>query len=236
MSINGLQRIGNAEDAPPDLAKKVAEREANSEFERGHFTYRQTVLVEDFDDRGTRTGEYREVRDVIFSPLGERTEVTIGKPVNTMKRLNMTDEDFADIREVQPFLFTPDRVWMYDARYRGEEAVDGIDCYLLDVRPRQMLAGQRYFDGTFWVDKRDFSIVRSDGQAVPQIRSTNAKRENLFPRFTTIRAKVGDYWFPIRTYADDTLHFARGSQRIKLTIRYSNYKRFGAESTITVQK
>jgi hypothetical protein len=223
-------------DPPADLAKRAAEREQQNEFERGHYTYRQTVIIEDFDDRGNRTGEYREVRDVIFSPLGERTEVQVGKPSNTLKRLKLTEEDFADIRDVQPFLFTPDRVWLYQTKYRGDETVDGIDCYLLDVRPRQMLQGQRYFDGTFWIDKRDYSIVRSEGQAVPQLHSTSAKRENLFPRFTTIRDKVGDYWFPIRTYADDTLYFSRGPVRIKMTIRYTNYKRFGAESTITIQK
>lgn len=225
-----------AADPPPDLAKRAATREQQSDFERAHYTYRQTVVVEDFDANGGRTGEYREIRDVIFSPLGERTEVTAGQATNTLKRLKMTEEDFADIREVQPFLFTPDRLGMYEIKYRGEETVDGIDCYLLDVRPRQILQGQRYFDGTFWIDERDFSVIRSEGQAVPQLRSTNAARENLFPRFTTIRAKVGDYWFPVRTYADDTLYFARGPVRIKMTIRYSNYKRFGAESTITVQK
>jgi hypothetical protein len=236
LALNSLGTVSYAADPPPDLAKRVAEREAKNEFERAHYTYRQTVVVEDFDDRGSRTGEYREVRDVIFSPVGDRTEVTVGKPTNNLKRLKLTDEDFADIRDVQPFLFTPDRVWVYETKFRGEEAVDGIDCYLLDVRPRQMLQGQRYFDGTFWVDKRDYSIIRSEGKAVPQRLSTNAARENLFPRFTTIRQQFGEYWFPIRTYGDDTLYFSHGPVRMKLTIRYSDYKRFGSESTITIEK
>jgi hypothetical protein len=70
-----------------------------------------------------------------------------------------------------------------------------------------------------------------EGQAVPQIHRT--KEENLFPHFTTVRTKVGDYWFPQLTAADDTLYFRTGPQRIKMTIRYSNYQRFGAESKIT---
>ena len=44
------------------------------------------------------------------------------------------------------------------------------------------------FDGLIWIDKSDFSIIRSEGEAVPQIRTT--KTENLFPRFTTVRRKV----------------------------------------------
>ena len=68
----------------------------------------------------------------------------------------------------------------------------------------------------------------------PQIRST--KSENLFPRFTTIRKPlVGKHWFPIYTYADDTLQFRTGPQRIRLRIAYSNYKKFGAESTLIVK-
>ena len=58
------------------------------------------------------------------------------------------------------------------------------------------------------------------------------KTENLFPRFTTIRKPVnGGHWFPIYTYADDTLPFRTGAVRECLRIAYSEYKRFGAEST-----
>ncbi|MGH9630675.1 MAG: hypothetical protein ACRD7E_20370, partial [Bryobacteraceae bacterium] len=59
--------------------------------------------------------------------------------------------------------------------------------------------------------------------------------ENLFPHFTTIREKIGEYWFPMHTYADDTLPFHTGPLRIRMTIRYSNYQRFGAESKITIE-
>ena len=83
-----------------------------------------------------------------------------------------------------------------------------------------------------WAGKQDYHIVRMEGQAVPQIRTT--KVENLFPRFTTIRKPVaGDGWFPAYTYADDTLHFKTGPLRERLTIEFSNYKRFAAESTFT---
>jgi hypothetical protein len=77
-----------------------------------------------------------------------------------------------------------------------------------------------------------------EGQAVPQIHSL--KSENLFPRFTTVRKAIdpgngrgGPHWFPVYTYADDTLHFRTGPQRERLRIAYSNYRRFGAESTFT---
>ena len=43
----------------------------------------------------------------------------------------------------------------------------------------------------------------------------------------------GKYWFPTYTIANATLHFPEFDQRIKQTVRYEDYKLFGASSTIT---
>jgi hypothetical protein len=56
--------------------------------------------------------------------------------------------------------------------------MDEVNCWVMQVRPRQILQGQRFFDGLIWVDKKQYNIVRVEGQAVPQIRTT--KTENLF--------------------------------------------------------
>jgi hypothetical protein len=220
-----------AQEPPPDLVKRVARQEAITQAERDQYTYRQTVIVEELDDKGGKTGEYREVRDIIFSPTQTRTEQVVGTPKSTLQRLKLTDEDFHDIREIQPFVVNEDVLFIYETKYRGVERVDDIDCYVLQVRPRQILQGMRLFDGLLWVSQSDYSIIRMEGQAVPQIR--RAQQENLFPRFTTLRRPVdGKYWFPAHTYADDTLPFRSGPIRIRLTIRYTEYKRFGAESQI----
>jgi hypothetical protein len=221
-----------ADDPPPDLARRVAMRETETAQAQSNYTYRQTVTIDEFDGRGVKSGGYTEVRDIVFSPQQERTEQMIGKPVDTLSRLKMTDEDFRDIRDVQPFLLTKDQLFLYETHFRGEETIDGVDCYVMQVRPRQILDGQRLFDGMLWVSKLDYSIIRSEGEAVPQIRTL--KNENLFPHFTTLRQKVdGGFWFPVTTYGDDTLYFRTGPQRIRLVIRYSDYKKFGADSKIT---
>jgi hypothetical protein len=219
---------------PVDLAKRVAQRETAAMEARLQYTYRQTVLIEEMAAKGGRAGEYREVREVIFSPTGERTEQMVGKPMSNLARLRLTDEDFRDIRDVQPFLFTAEQLWLYETKPRGEEAADGVDCWILQVRPRQVHPGQRLFDGMFWVDKRDYSVVKSEGVAVPQI--LNRKEENLFPHFTTFREKIGEHWFPVHTFSDDELHFKGGSIRQRMTIKYEKYQRFGADSTVTFGK
>jgi hypothetical protein len=222
------------QDAPANLAKLVAHRETETETERNEYTYRQGVTIDELDDHGAARGQYRETRDVIFSPLHERTELVLGSPINALKHLILTEQDFEDIRNIQPLVLTEDRLWNYETKFRGDETVDEVDCWVLGVRPRQILEGQRFFDGMIWVDKKGYNIVRMEGQAVPQIRTT--KTENLFPRFTTIRKPLGGKcWFPVYTYADDTLQFRTGPQRIRLRIAYSNYKRFGAESTLIVK-
>jgi hypothetical protein len=220
-----------AAEPPAGLLKLIAERETENEAARNQYMYRQTVVVEDLDKNGGRLGEFREIRDIIFTPEGKRIEETVGRPLNTLKRLRMTEEDMRDIREIQPLLITRETLFLYEGTYRGEEQMDGIDCWLMQVRPRQILSGQRYFDGTVWVDQRDYSIVRLEGRAVPQIQST--KEENLFPHFTTLRETVdGKFWFPVKTFGEDTLYFRTGPQRIRMTIRYANYKRFATDSKI----
>jgi hypothetical protein len=220
-----------AADPPPGLLKKIAEREAQNAEERNNYTYRQTVTIQEFDDHGAMTGEYREVRDIIFSPKHERDEVVVEKPRSTLKRLILTEEDFADIRNVQPFLLMPDQLFSYEHKFQGEETKDGELCFVVFIRPRQILSGQRFFEGTLWVRQSDLAVIRSEGVAVPQIQTLS--KENLFPHFTTFRQPIdGQWFFPVETYADDTLYYRQGPQRIRIRIKYSDYKRFGADSTV----
>lgn len=223
----------SAADPPPHLARLVAHRESETQAERNQYTYRESVLIQELTSQGSVRGDYSELRDVIYSSVTLREDVARGLPRNSLKNLILTPEDFQDIRNIQPFVLVEDFLFVYETKFRGEERMDEQDCWVLQVRPRQILAGQRLFDGILWVKKDDYSVVRSEGQAVPQIRTT--KSENLFPRFTTIRRLVNGFWFPIYTLADDTLQFRTGPQRIKLTIRYNDYKKFGTDTTVTFE-
>ncbi len=216
---------------PRDLAKRIAERESASEAVRAQYLYKQQLLIEEFDQRNARVGYYSEEREIIFSPTGERSEKLTKPATNRLVRLQLTPEDFRDIQEIQPLLLTKDRLWLYQTQPRGEETIDGVPCWVLAVQPRQILDGQRLFEGLLWAAQSDFSVVRSEGRAVPQI--ITKKEENLFPRFTTIRHRMnhGD-WFPQATFADDTLPFRSGPLRLRMKVTFSNYQRFGADTNI----
>ena len=86
-----------------------------------------------------------------------------------------------------------------------------------------------------WADKKDFSIVRLEGQAVPQMLSRE-RRICFRDSRPCARLIDGRHRFPVYTYADDTLPFRTGLQRVRMTIRYTQYKRFGADSVIKFEK
>ena len=223
-----------AAEPPRDLAKRVAERETETEAARGTHAFRQSIVIEESNARG-KGGTYTETREVIFLSKEERSERFVKKPADHLRLLKLTEEDFADIRNVQAGLITTELLRYYRATARGEETVDGIECWVMEVKPRQILDGQRFFEGLLWIDQRDFSIVRTQGRAVPElVKVKNGEREeNLFPAFVTIRARTPQgYWFPVRTVADDTLGFRHGPIRIRMNIRYENYQRFGTEAVI----
>ena len=204
-----------------------------TEAERNEYMYRQTVTLEELDDHGGARGNYREVRDIIFSPKHERTEEMVGKPQNSLKNLILTDEDFRDIRDIQPLVLTEDRLWNYETKFRGDETMDDVDCWVLAGAPapdplRPAILRRHALGGQEGIQHR------AHGGPGRPADPDHQDARTCFPRFTTMRKPIdGKHWFPIYTYADDTLHFKTGPQRERLRIAYSNYKRFGAESTFT---
>ena len=224
--------VVRAAEPPPDLLRKIAAREMENARARQNYTYRQSVTVQELTTQGNVMGQYHEVWDVIYSPNLGRSEKVIQPPRNTLTRVKLTPEDFADIRNIQSFLLTPDQVSLYEGKYKGEETIDGEPCFVEYIRPRQILSKQRFFEGILWVRQSDLAVIRSEGHAVPQIETL--REQNLFPHFTTVRRTIDNQWtFPVETYGDDTLFFRNWPQRIRIVIRYTNYKRFEAESTVT---
>ncbi len=211
------------------VAACIAATESDFRLARDHYTYRQTF---EFIEEGG--GNYRAVTDVTFTPEGKRIEKVLKKPANALKRIVLTDEDFRDLTEVQPFVLDPEDLWNYEVTYLEEQALRGLATFTLRIRPRQTFAGQRLFDGVIWVTRDGFQAVQLEGRAVPNLIKNG--KENLFPRFTTTREKIdGKHWFPVLTVSDDVLRFAAGPVRVHFTIKYEQYKRFQAESRIQYQ-
>ena len=226
--------FAGAQEPPENLAKLVAHRETR---DRGGA--QRVHVPADGDDR--RTGRSRRARAASIArraTSSSRRSTSAprrwsGKPQNGLKSLILTDGGFprhprhpaagadggpaVELRDQVPRRGDDGRCGLLGAA--GAAAADPVGAA---VFRRHDLGGQEGVQH------------RADGRAGRAADPHHQERRTCFPRFTTIRKPMdGKHWFPIYTYADDTLHFRTGPQRERLRIAYSNYRRFGAESTFT---
>ncbi len=222
-----------AQEAPPNLAKLVAHRESETEAERNQYTYRQTLTVEQLDERGILRGQYREVRDIIFSPTtgahretdrqaGERAHQSAADAggLSRLSRHSAAGADrrpLVELRDQEPR--RRDRGWRGLLGNAGAAAADSGGAAILR---RVDLGGEKRFQ------------YRAHRRAAPCRRSVRPRAKTCFPASPPcagrLTASIGSRFI---TLADDTLQFSTGPQRERLRISYSNYKRFVVDSTFT---
>ena len=215
-------------DQVDDIIQKFAAKEAAFSKARSNYTYRQTARVMTLDENGNSNGKWEEVTDIVFTGDGHRIEKVAYAPMSTLTLIQLDPGDMQDLREVQPFVLTTDELSKYYIRYLGRDTLDEISCYAFAVKPKKLEAGKRYFEGEVWVDDRDLQIVKSYGRGIGITHG-----DYQYPKFETYREQIdGKYWFPTYTIANTTLHFKENDQRIKMTVKYEDYKQFKSDTTI----
>lgn len=216
-----------------EMIHKIADREAYFKEARGNYTYTQSIMIKDFGPSGEEGGEYRLTSDIVFTPEGKRFENVTSAPPPSLQFIELTPEDMADFKDIQPFLLTPEELPKYDIKYVAHEPVDQLTTYVFEVTPKQIVKGKTYFQGRIWVDDKDFSIVKTDGKAMHGLKVKKGQDTQQFARFVTYRENVAaDLWFPTYTHSDDILHFKAADLRIIITVKYQNYKYFGSKIKI----
>jgi len=230
--LAGGALAATAPDPTPDqidgIIAKFAAKEADFARARGNYTYRQDASVMSVDDGGGVTGKWQEVTDVFFNPEGKRTEKVVRAPMSTLTAFQLDPGDIQDLRDVQPFVLTTSELPKYFIRYLGREQIDEIGTYVFAVKPKKLESGQRYFEGEVWVDDHDLQIVKSYGRGVGI-----KKGDFQYPKFETYREQIdGKYWFPTYTLANATLHFKENDQRMRMNVKYQDYKQFKSDTVI----
>lgn len=222
---------------PEQVITKFAARESEFDDARHDYGFQQKVRVQTLDDNNKVDGEYQQTTDISFTRDGKRVETVVFAPANSLTRLMMTQQDFADIEHRLPFVLTTADLPDYDITYVGRQKVDEVDTYVFQAGPKVMLKGRRYFQGKVWVDQQDFQIVLVDGRSVPD--DVRKGHEDLSPPYTTYYEQVdGEYWFPTYTKGEGILNFSAGtgnlseSVHIRQIITYSNYKRFRSRTRV----
>ena len=231
----GPLRHEDPKGATPDqIIQQFASKERDFRTAWEKYVYREDIKVQTLDG-DTPNGEFRLVYDVTFNDQGKRQESVVFAPASSLQGISLSPEDYDQFQNIVPFSLTTDELPKYQILYAGQQKQDELDTYVFDVAPKQILKGQRYFQGRIWVDQKDLQIVLTRGKLVPETRDAKGKKdENLFPDYTTYREQIdGQYWFPIYSSADENLHFSRmGDVHIKSVIKFSNYRRFGSDVKI----
>ncbi|HXY09379.1 MAG TPA: hypothetical protein VEI52_16165 [Terriglobales bacterium] len=221
---------------PEEIIQRFSAKEKEFKEALDQYAYRESAKLQTLDGE-TPDGEFQETFDVSFDDRGHRVKNVVFAPLPSLSRISMSREDYDDLENGFPMVLTSDEIGQYNVLYVGQQQEDELHCYVFDIAPKQIEKNKRYFQGRIWVDDHDFQIVKTYGQMVPETRAKKGKgNENLFPKFTTWRQQIDDkYWFPTYTRADDTLHFATEDVKIRMVVKYTNYKRFGSNVTITYE-
>jgi TonB family protein len=204
-----------------------------SEFRRAlnSYAFKRDALVQEIGMGGQVTGEYHRVSDFTFDDQGNRFEKINFFPMASLYGMNQ--EDLEDLGGVNAFALEAGKLSQYAFKYIGKERIDELDLYVFDVAPKIIPDAKkikdRFFIGRVWVDDHDLQIVKSKGKGIPETG------DNKFPIVETYREQIdGKYWFPTYAYADDDLIFDNGtSRRLRLQIKYTDYKVGRGKVTIT---
>jgi hypothetical protein len=220
LAFGGARQAGS-QPSTEEIIRRFAEAETRNKIARTNYAFTQSVDIMTVGEAGSITGRYRRTSEIILDDLGNRIEKITFFPPSTLTEVTLTQEDLQDIAGVQPFALTSEDLPKYNVTYAGKEKIDELNTYLFDVKPRKIVKGERYFEGRIWVDDEDLQIVKVAGKAVPEVG------EQKFPRFESYRENIDErFWFPTYVHVDDILEFKRNSVHLKMTIRYTNYKKF----------
>jgi hypothetical protein len=211
----------------PDVIQKLGAAEAGAKEARLHYSYKQDVLVQTLNGKDA-TGEFHEVTTVSYDDKGKRKEEVTFAAQNTLRGIQLTQEDMEDIHTFMPLMLASEDLAQYSLTYSGQQHVDDLDTYEFHVEPKKEEKGKRYFKGRIWVDAQDFQIVKVCGKSGPEkVQVKKRERSELHPEFVTYRQLVDGHWFPAYTRSDDTLQFRTGAVRVREIVKYSGYKRLG---------
>lgn len=219
-------------DLPPAEVDKIikAFTEKETVFRNAliNYSFRRDALVQTLGfGAGQVTGEYHRTSVFTFDDNGRKYEKITFFPMPTLREISVTPEDLEDLGGINPFALEPQNVSLYNITLVGKQKIDELNLYVFDVTPKVIpdpkKSKQRVFSGRIWVDDRDLQIVKSKGKGLPE--SKDAK----YPVVETWRENIGGkFWFPTYATSNDELDFDGRPVRLRLRVRYTDYKEASA--------
>lgn len=188
------------------------------------YSFHREVTIQSLGFGGQISGEYRLDSNLTILANGSRQEKILFAPISTLTDFTIGREDIEDLNGVNQFALEPSKINQYAFTFLGKEKIDELDLYVFDVAPKVMpnpkKSKERFFQGRVWIDDKDLQIVKTQGKGVPEDKNSR------YPVVEIYREQIdGKYWFPTYSYANDDLIFdSAPAARIKIKIKYSDYK------------
>lgn len=222
--------------APPpipaaEIIKRFSENEDASLRAHSNYGYHRVVKVEELDDSGKPTGDFIYATDWVKSPEGKYYEKPPRHPDSTLLHLDLEPENLAILGKIPPLPFTTGQLSHYTITYAGAQKIDELNTYIFRVEPKQVERSKAYFQGVIWVDDQDFVVVKSTGRWLTELGEV-VTVQFPFKILDTYRENVeGKIWFPGYLRSEESISTRNGSLRVRLTVRWENYKPEGGAPT-----
>jgi hypothetical protein len=211
----------------PELIQKFGAQETKVREARSHYTFTQDLMVQTLDDQKV-DGQFHQVTTISYDDKGKRIENVTFAEQSTLRGIQLSAQDFDDVREFMPLILTTEELQQYNLTYAGQQHVDDLDTYVFHVVPKKEEKNKRYFQGRVWVDNHDLQMVKLCGKSVPDvIHPKKHQPQEIRPMFVGYRQPVDGNWFPAYARVDDTLHFRAESVRVREILKLTGYKRSG---------
>lgn len=213
--------------SPEEVITKAAANEEKLKAAEPEYQYRQDILVQVFGEARSVRAQLHRVSEFTYDDLGNRVERIIEYPRSPLTSfLGIQRPDFKSLLGVDPFFLTTKNLAAYSAKYVEKQKVDELSTYVFEVKPisvdgKKNAPGERFFKGRVWIDDQDLQLVKAEGKTM--VFKDDRER---FPKFEYYREYVDDkVWLPGFVVADDVLEFPRYDLPIRVTIKYSEYRK-----------
>ena len=209
---------------PEEIIKRFAQKEDEYVGARAGYTYKKTVRLEEFGPDGKQSGQMLVVTEAVRGDDGKLREKTVQKPESTLQYLQVGPEDFQQLARMPVYALTTAQLVKYDLKYLGTEAVDELNTYIFQVKPRAVERAHYLFDGIVWVDTQYLEVVKTYGKWVNDLGDSHTATMP-FAIFETYRDNVdGKYWMPNYMRSDSTLNLKELNVNVRLVVKWTEYK------------
>ena len=213
---------------PQEIVKQFAQKEEVYARARVRYGYKKTVRMTEYGPDGNASGEYQVTTIPVVASDGKLYERVIDQQTSTLRYVKLEPEDLNALSRIPSYPLSASQIEKYALTFVGREAVDEVDCYIFQVKPKFVERANALFEGVVWVDAKYLEIVKSYGKYVTDLGDYHSP-ELPFSNFETYRENVeGKFWFPNYSRSDDRLHLKDVDVPVRVVIKWTEFKPFNA--------